>query len=235
MIDEAVDLLEDEIDEDLRARALHRIGQHRQRYTGPSKRINESKSRGTLASLQMRSFVRLISFLKGPLRMDINLIVFRPYPVLLHVLDVGVQSGGDPPLALDEVKFERLGYLPVERTERRPQRNDRRAVFALIISTRPDEAVDVDNPVEALALTTIWNHAGKYAPRISSLAAVWAAKSQLAAVSLSDKKLGLLDGCDEHTPRGYSSHSRLSTIRPTFFGRAQPRCVKKNATPCQRH
>lgn len=83
--------------------------------------------------------------------MDINLDVFRPHPALFHVLNVGVQGGRDSALAFDEVKLERLRD-PLNRAQRCLKRDNRRAVFALFVAPRPGKSVDVDNPVEALAV-----------------------------------------------------------------------------------
>lgn len=126
---------------------------------------------------------------------------------------------------LDKMKFERLTYLFVYRSDGRFQRNDRRSVFALFISSRPGEAVDIDNTIEPLAL------ANDRKPCLQILTENIARRGQL----FGQRGYAYSAAATNARRSGYSSHSRLSSVRPPLFGRAPPHCLKKNATPCPTH
>jgi hypothetical protein len=94
-----------------------------------------------------------------------------------------------------------------------------------LYTSRSGEAVDTDNTIEPLAL------ANDRKPCLQILTENIARRGQL----FGQRGYAYSAAATNARRSGYSSHSRLSSVRPPLFGRAPPHCLKKNATPCPTH
>jgi hypothetical protein len=94
-----------------------------------------------------------------------------------------------------------------------------------LYTSRSGEAVDTDNTIEPLAL------ANDRKPCLQILTENIARRGQL----FGQRGYAYSAAATNARRCGYSSHSRLSSVRPPLFGRAPPHCLKKNATPCPTH
>jgi len=94
-----------------------------------------------------------------------------------------------------------------------------------LYTSRSGEAVDTDNTIEPLAL------ANDRKPCLQILIENIARRGQL----FGQRGYAYSAAATNARRSGYSSHSRLSSVRPPLFGRAPPHCLKKNATPCPTH
>src|SRR5262245_47191156 len=119
MEQEAVDLLEHEIDQDLGARPPYQLAENGHRDAGPPEWVDEREGGGTGMRLQARTDTPRVGLFERHLVMNEQLDARRHHALLLEALDVDGERGSNGPIQFHEVKLVGHSDRPVQSAERR--------------------------------------------------------------------------------------------------------------------